>query len=95
MKCNELVNSSSFKINYSKEIVKFSGKIFDKKKMGLKEFAISVLQIEPVSIEIVAMYIGKLGFDVYNTRGKYSIMFKKKLRNGIKGCIVINDGQCK
>lgn len=95
MKCSEVVNGSSFEINYSKEIVKFKENIFDKKKMGLKEFAITILQIEPVSIEIVAMYIGKLGFDVYNTRGKYSIMFKKKTRNGIKGCIVINDDQTK
>ena len=95
MKCNELVNSSSFKINYNKETVKFKDNVFDKKKMGLKEFAITVLQIEPVSIEIVAMYIGKLGFDVYNTKGKYSIMFKKKIRNGIKGCIVINGEQVK
>ena len=95
MKCNELVNSSSFKINYNKEIVKFKNNIFDKKKMGLKEFAITVLQIEPTSIEIVAMYIGKLGFDVYNTKGKFSIMFKKKTRNGIKGCIVINVEQTK
>lgn len=91
MKCSELVNSSSFKINYSKEVVKFKENIFDKKKMGLKEFALTVLQIEPVSIEIVAMYIGKLGFDVYNTRGKYSIMFKKKIRNGIKGRIMVNE----
>lgn len=90
MKCSNN-NSSSFKINYSKEVVKFKEKIFEKKKMGLKEFALTILQIEPVSIEIVAMYIGKLGFDVYNTTGKYSIMFKKKIRNGIKGCIVINE----
>lgn len=91
MKCNDIVNSSSFKINYKKEAVKFRENIFEKKKMGLKEFAITVLQIEPVSIEIVAMYIGKLGFDVYNTRGKYSIMFSKKTRNGIKGRIILNE----
>ena len=95
MKCSGLVNISSFKINYNKEIVKFKENIFDKKQMGLKEFALTVLQIEPVSIEIVAMYIGKLGFDVYNTKGKFSIMFKKKIRNGIKGCIVINEEQAK
>lgn len=91
MKCKELVNSTSFKINYNKETVRFKENIFQKKKMGLKEFAITVLQIEPVSIEIVAMYIGKLGFDMYNTNGKYSVMIKKKIRNGIKGFIVINN----
>ena len=55
MKCKQGLKSSSFKINYSKEVVKFKDKIFDKKKMGLKEFAITVLQIEPVSIEIIAI----------------------------------------
>ena len=91
MSSTNLLNQSSFEINYKKEEVKFSKNIFDKKKMGLKEFALTVLQIEPMSIEIVAMYIGKLGFDVYNTTGKYSIMFEKKTRNGIKGCIVVNE----
>ena len=91
MKCSEGACSSSFKINYKKEVVKFKENVFEKKKMGLKEFALTVLQIEPVSIEVVAMYIGKLGFDVYNTRGKYSIMFSKKTRNGIKGRILLNE----
>ena len=91
MSSSNSLNQSSFEINYKKEEVKFKEKIFEKKKMGLKEFAITILQIEPISIEVVAMYIGKLGFDVYNNTGKYSIMFKKKKRNGIKGCIVINE----
>lgn len=91
MKCSEEVFSSSFKIDYKKEMVKFKENVFDKKRMGLKEFAITVLQIEPVSIEIIAMYIGKLGFDVYNTRGKFSIMFSKKTRKGIKGRILLNE----
>lgn len=92
MKCKQGLKSSSFKINYSKEVVKFKDKIFDKKKMGLKEFAIAVLQIEPVSIEIIAMYIGKLGFDVHNNcNGKYSIVVTKKIKNGIKGRILVNE----
>lgn len=91
MKCSKRVCGSSFKINYKKAFVKFKDNIFEKNKMSLKEFAITVLQIEPVSIEIVAMYIGKIGFDVYNNSGKYSIMFSKKTRNGIKGRIMLNE----
>ena len=56
--------------------------------MSLKEFAITVLQIEPVSTEVIAMYIGKLGFDTYN-KGKYEIEVLKKKKNGIKGKIYI------
>ena len=78
-------------INYNKEIVKFKDKVFDKNKMGLKEFAITVLQIEPISIEIIAMYIGKLGFDVHNCNGKYSVVVTKKIKNGIKGRLVVNE----
>ena len=91
MKCKDGLKSSSFKINYNKEIVKFKDKVFDKKKMGLKEFAITVLQIEPISIEIIAMYIGKLGFDVHNCNGKYSVVVTKKIKNGIKGRLVVNE----
>lgn len=91
MKCNQNKQNSSFEINYKKEIVKFKSDIFEKKSMGLKEFAITVLQIEPVSTEVVAMYIGKLGFDVYNSKGKFNIMFNKKTKNGIKGKIEINE----
>ena len=56
--------------------------------MSLKEFAISILQIEPVSTEVIAVYIGKLGFDIYN-KGKYDIEILKKKKNGIKGKIII------
>ena len=92
MKCNkDNKNSSSFEVNYKKECVVFKENIFEKKKMGLKEFAITVLQIEPISTEVVAMYIGKLGFDVYNSKGKFNIMFCKKTKNGIKGIIEVNE----
>jgi len=91
MKCNKDILNTSFKIDYKKELVNFKGKIFGKKKMGLKEFAITILQIEPVSKEIIAMYIGKLGFDVYNKSGKFSIIVTKKTKNGIKGNIDYNE----
>lgn len=84
------VSSSNFEINYKKGIVKVDKTFFKKKKMSLKEFAISVLQIEPISTEIIAMYIGKLGFDVYN-KGKYNIQIIKKKKNGIKGKITIKE----
>lgn len=90
MKCNKVILKTSFKINYKKEVVKFKEKIFSKKKMRLKEFALTVLQIEPVSIEVVAMYIGKLDFDVYNKNDQFSIMITKKIKNGIKGIIEFN-----
>lgn len=80
---------STFLIDYKRECVKFGSKIFDKKKMGLKEFAILVLEIDPISIEIIAMYIGKLGFDTYN-KSNYKITISKKTKNGIKGIIEIN-----
>lgn len=91
MKCKKECSSASFVIDYKKEVVKFSNDIFDKKKMGLKEFALTILLIEPVSTEVVAMYIGKLGFDIYNSAGKYQIMFNKKIKNGIKGKIIKNE----
>jgi len=85
---NEELKNSLFEINYKKGIVKLDKYIFKKKKMSLKEFAITVLQIEPVSTEVIAMYIGKLGFDTYN-KGKYEIEVLKKKKNGIKGKIYI------
>ena len=91
MKCKENKKNSSFKINYKKECVVFKENIFDKKKMGLKEFALTILQIEPISTEVVAMYIGKLGFDVYRSKGTFKIMFNKKTKNGIKGKIEVNE----
>lgn len=80
--------SSVFVINYKKKIVKFRPKICNKNKMGLKEFAITVLGIDPISTEIIAMYIGKLGFDTYN-KGFYKLTITKKVKNGIKGRIEI------
>lgn len=82
----EKINSSYFEINYRRNVVKFDKHIFKKKKMSLKEFAITVLQIEPVSTEVIAVYIGKLGFDVYN-KNKYNIDIIKKKKHGIKGKI--------
>ena len=81
----------SFKINYLKDTVTFSGNLFNKRKMSLKEFAITVLQIEPVSTEVIAMYIGKLGFDVYKDKDKFRIIFTKKIKNGVKGNIVLKE----
>ena len=82
-------SSSAFEINYKKECVVFKEKIFDKKKMGLKEFALTILQIEPISVEVIAVYVGKLGFDIYKKTGRFNIVFQKKTKNGIKGTIEI------
>ena len=81
---------TAFVINYRNEKVKFKPKMFSKSKMSLKEFALVALGIDPVSTEIIAMYIGKLGFDTYN-KGAYNITIVKKTRNGIKGIIEINE----
>ena len=91
MKCKENNNCTVFDIDYKKELVTFKEKIFNKKKMGLKEFALTVLQIEPVSVELVAMYIGKLGFDTYNKSEKFNVIFTKKTKKGIKGKIEIHE----
>lgn len=88
MKCNDNM-SSLFVINYKKKNVKFKPKLANKKSMGLTEFAISILGIEAISTEIIAMYIGKLGFETYN-KGLYDIIIIKKTRNGIKGRIRYN-----
>lgn len=80
---------ASFVINYKSEKVKFKPKMFSKSKMSLKEFSLVVLGVDPVSTEIIAMYIGKLGFDIYN-KGIYNITLTKKTRNGVKGIIEIN-----
>lgn len=90
MKCNnEKSESSLFEIDYRKKYVKFKSNLFTKKKMNLKEFAILVLGIDPVSVEIIALYIGKLGFETYN-KGIYELQIIKKTRKGIKGIIKIN-----
>lgn len=85
---NRELKTSAFEVNYKKGIVKVEKKLFGKSKMSLKEFAISVLQIEPVSTEVIAVYIGKLGFDVYN-KGNYEIGIDKKTKHGIKGKLTI------
>lgn len=87
MKTKE-IKTSIFEVNYKKGIVKVDKKMFSKKRMSLKEFAISVLQIEPVSTEVIAMYIGKLGFDIYN-KGQYDVEIIKKMKNGIKGKLIM------
>ena len=89
MKCKSNELTSSFVVDYKKGIAKFKNKIFSKKKMDLKEFAIVVLGINPLSTEIIAMYIGKMGFETYN-KGIYEITIMKKKRNGIKGIIKVN-----
>ena len=89
MKSNkELI--SNFTINYKRKTVTFSPVIFNKKVMNLKEFAITVLGIEALSTEIVAMYIGKLSFDTYN-KDLYEIKILKKTKNGVKGTIKYNE----
>lgn len=91
MKCNNNdVLKSIFVINYKNRIVKFKPKILNKKEMGLKEFAVTILGIEPLSTEIIAMYIGKMGYDTYN-KGSFNITIVKKVRNGIKGIIKVNE----
>lgn len=88
MKCNKKENCVAFTIDYKKKIAKFKTELFNKKVMSLKEFAIYFLGIDPISTEIIALYIGKMGFDTYN-RGHYKITINKKIRNGIKGTIQI------
>jgi len=90
MKCNtnEML-SSVFIVNYNKGSVKFKNKIFSKKKMDIREFAIVVLGIHPISTEVIAMYIGKMGFETYN-KGLYEISIIKKTRTGIKGIVKVN-----
>lgn len=89
MKYNKDSNVSTFKLNYRSEKVKFRKKIFSKKEMSLKEFSLVVLGIEPISKEIIAMYIGKMVFSTYN-KGSYKITITKKTKNGIRGIININ-----
>ncbi len=90
MKSNDYSAFSVFSINYKKKIVKFKPKLLNRKVMSLKEFALSILGIEPVSTEIVALYVGKMGFDTYN-KGLYEITIVKKIKNGIKGTIRLNE----
>lgn len=90
MKCNKgNKDISLFTINYKKQIVKFKRNVFDKKEMILKEFALTILGIEPISTEVIAMYIGKMGFETYN-KGNYELHLIKKVKNGVKGYLKIN-----
>ena len=62
-----------FKIDYEDEIVKFTnGTINSKTSMYLKEFAISVLGVEPETKEFVAVFIGKEISCAYRKNHKYS-----------------------
>ena len=90
MPINEETISSSFVISYRTKIVKFKPKVLNRRIMTLKEFAMTILGIEPLSTEIIAFYIGKLGFDTYN-KGKYEITITKKTRHGIKGKITYDE----
>ncbi len=90
MKCKDSKQTTAFVINYKKGNVKFKPKLRNKKTMSLKEFSIIVLGIDPFSVEVVAMYVGKLGFDTYN-KGRYEINIIKKTKNGIKGILKDNE----
>lgn len=78
-----------FKIDYQNEIVKFlNGTINGKTNMYLKEFAISVLGIEPETKEFVAAFIGKEISESYNKKRKfYEIKLLKKKKNMFEGTI--------
>lgn len=78
-----------FKIDYENEIVKFiNGTIGDKSSMYLKEFAISVLGIEPETKEFVALFIGKEVSNSYNKFHKFYIIKQiKSKKNLFEGTI--------
>jgi len=78
-----------FKIDYQSEIVKFlNATICGKNSMYLKEFAISVLGIEPQSKEFVAAFIGKELTRGYNKTHKfYEIKQVKIKKNYFQGTI--------
>lgn len=76
-----------FKIDYQNETVKFSNAtIKGKTNMHLREFAISVLGIEPETKEFVAAFIGKEVTGAYKKYHKYYIIkqikSKKNMFNG-------------
>jgi hypothetical protein len=85
------IKKISFSLDYKKEKVVFNRRIQNKRKMSLKEFAITILQIEPVSTEVIAVYIGKLGFEAYKNKSKFNIEILKKTKTGIKGIIEIKE----
>ena len=78
-----------FKIDYQNEMVKFlNGTINGKTNMYLKEFAISVLGVEPETKEFVAAFIGKEVSESYNKQHKfYKIEVVKKNKNIFEGTI--------
>lgn len=78
-----------FKIDYPNEIVKFvNGTINNKSSMYLKEFAISVLGIEPETKEFVAAFIGKEIIEAYKKYHKYYIIKQiKSKKNYFEGTI--------
>lgn len=73
-----------FRIDYQSEQVKFiNGTINNKTSMYLREFAISVLGIEPDTKEFVAAYIGKEIADSYNKIHKYYIIKQVKSKKNV------------
>ena len=73
-----------FKIDYQSEQVKFiNGTINNKTSMYLREFAISVLGIEPETKEFVAAFIGKEITDSYNKKYKYYVIKQIKSKKNI------------
>lgn len=70
-----------FKIDYENEIVKFlNGTIKEKTTMFLREFAISVLGIEPDTKEVVALFIGKEISQSYNKIHKFYMIKQIKVK---------------
>ena len=68
-----------FKIDYQTEVVKFvNGTIHGKNSMYLREFAISVLGIEPETKEFLAAFIGKEVSQGYNKKHKYYVIEQLK-----------------
>lgn len=73
-----------FKIDYQTEQVKFiNGTINNKTIMYLREFAITVLGIEPDTKEFVAAFIGKEITESYNKKYKYYIIKQTKSKKNL------------
>ncbi len=73
-----------FKIDYQTEQVKFiNGTVNNKTSMYLREFAITVLGIEPDTKEFVAAFIGKEIVESYNKKYKYYIIKQVKSKKNI------------
>lgn len=82
-------NEIEFKIDYESEVVKFvNGTIKGKNSMYLREFAISVLGIEPETKEFVAVFIGKEISESYKKNHKFYIIKQiKSKKNFFDGTI--------